>query len=134
MTFEAFRELVEEMLDEVPPGFTEGLQGVHVLPQLKQDPHEPELVRMGEYLDPGPDSFFGGLPGLGRHVALYYGSFAEVAGLDERFDWEDEAWETLTHELLHHVESRAGEAGRIEQDRLDLERFRRDRLRGRGLA
>lgn len=130
MTYEAFRDLVERMLDEVPAAFLDGLQGVHVHPQLKRDPVEPDLVRMGEYLDPGPDSFFHGAPSLGRHVALYHGSFAEIAAFDPRFEWEAEAWETLTHELQHHLESRAGEAGLVEQDRADLERFRRERLRG----
>ncbi len=38
---------------------------------------------------------------------LYHGSFAALAELDDAFDWRAEAWETLTHELRHHVEWRA---------------------------
>jgi hypothetical protein len=49
-------------------------------------------------------------------VALYYGSFVAVGDGDPSFDWEDEAWETLTHELRHHVESLAGDASLIAQD------------------
>jgi hypothetical protein len=71
---------------------------------------------MGEYLDPGPDDFLGGQPGLGRHVAIYYGSFAAIAAEDPDFDWEEEAWETLTHELRHHVESLAGEDLLVQED------------------
>ena len=40
-------------------------------------------------------------------VALYYGSFRELSRLDPGFDWEGELWETLTHELRHHLESLA---------------------------
>ncbi len=64
-----------------------------------------EVFRLGEYLDPGPPTVLAP-EGLGRHIALYYGSFLAVA--DQGFDWEAEAWETLLHELRHHLESLAG--------------------------
>jgi hypothetical protein len=38
---------------------------------------------------------------------LYHGSFAALARLQEGFDWRHETWETLTHELRHHLEWRA---------------------------
>jgi hypothetical protein len=38
---------------------------------------------------------------------LYHGSFAALARLQSGFDWRAEAWETLTHELRHHLEWRA---------------------------
>ena len=120
MTYEEFQRLVAEMVDEVPPEFMRGLQGVHVLPQAKpEEGFDEDVYRMGEYLDPGPDSFLGGPEGLGRHVALYYGSFRAIAEADPDFDWEEEAWETLTHELRHHVESLAGEDYLVQQDELD---------------
>jgi hypothetical protein len=124
MTYAAFQDLIRRMLDDIPGEYLAGLQGVHVFEDVKPDPVEPELVRLGEYLDPGPDSSFGGQPGLGRQIALYFGSFQAVAGDDPRFDWEGEAWETLTHELQHHLESRAGEIGLIEWDRARLREFR----------
>jgi hypothetical protein len=37
-------------------------------------------------------------------LALYYGSFVRVAEGDLDFSWEDELWETITHELRHHLE------------------------------
>lgn len=117
MTYEEFQRLVAEMVDEVPPEFMRGLQGVHVLPQAKpEEGFDEDVYRMGEYLDPGPDSFLGGPEGLGRHVALYYGSFRAIAEADPDFDWEEEAWETLTHELRHHVESLAGEDLLVQED------------------
>ncbi len=109
MTFERFQALVEEMVSDIPDKFMEGLSGVHVLPQAHPEPEYEDVFRMGEYLDPGPSDFLGAGEGLGRHVALYYGSFEAIAAGDPDFDWEDETWETLTHELRHHVESLAGE-------------------------
>jgi hypothetical protein len=117
MTFEVFRHTAEKMLDEIPEEFLEGLQGLHVLEQTKPEPDLPSVYRMGEYLDPGPDSFLGGNPGLGRHIALYYGSFVTIARGNPEFDWEAELWETITHELQHHVESLAGDGSLIEEDR-----------------
>ncbi len=116
MTFEEFQRLIEEMVADIPPQYLEGLQGVHVLPDEKVEDGYEDVVRMGEYLDPGPADFLGAGEGLGRHIAIYYGSFAAIAADEPGFDWEDEAWETLTHELRHHVESLAGEDFLVQED------------------
>jgi hypothetical protein len=126
-SFEAFEVLVAQMLDEIPAKYLADLQGVHVLPDLKRDPNHSDLLRMGEYLDPGPDSFLGFSVGLGRHVALFYGSFVALAAGNPNFDWEGQTWEVLTHELQHHVESKAGERGLIEWDIQQMRRFARER-------
>ncbi|MDA0699793.1 MAG: metallopeptidase family protein [bacterium] len=125
MEFPAFRAMVEEMVEGIPEAFLRGLQGVHVIEGPMPEEGYVDVWRLGEYLDPGPESFLGGGDGLGRHVALYYGSFVEVADGDPEFDWEGEAWETLTHELRHHVESLAGDGRLIEQDILDAQDFER---------
>ncbi len=122
MTFRQFQATLAEMVDEIPDEFLAELQGVHALPEARLEQGFHEVYRLGEYLDPGPENFLGGSEGLGRHVALYYGSFAAVAEEDPEFSWEDELWETLTHELRHHVESLAGDVSLIEDD------LRRDRL------
>ncbi len=116
MRFEQFQAMVEEMVDDVPEQFLQGLQGVHVLPDERVEEGYEDVVRLGEYLDPGPESFLGGSEGLGRHIAIYHGSFAAIAEGDPDFDWEAEAWETLTHELRHHVESLAGEDFLVQDD------------------
>jgi hypothetical protein len=128
MTFDEFKAALAEMVDEIPGEFLRELQGVHALPEVKLEPDFHEVYRLGEYLDPGPENFLGGGEGLGRHVALYHGSFARIAEEDPSFDWEDELWETLTHELRHHVESLAGDVSLIEDD---LERDRAFRDAGR---
>lgn len=123
MTYEAFVDLVERLWEEVPESFKRGLQGVHVLPQAKPEPGLEGVWRLGEYLDPGPPSALGGFEGLGRHIALYYGSFLQVAG--PGFDWEGEIWETLLHELRHHLESLAGRDDLVQEDLRRLDAFRR---------
>ena len=107
MTYEQFRTTAEGMLDDIPDEFLRGLQGLHVLEQEKPEEDYVDVWRMGEYLDPGPEDFLGAGEGLGRHIALYYGSFVRIADGDPDFDWEEELWETITHELRHHVESLA---------------------------
>lgn len=104
------------MVDDIPEQFMQGLNGVHVLPQAHPEPEYHGVFRLGEYLDPGPSSFLGAGEGLGRHIALYFGSFAAIASGDPGFDWEAEIWETLTHELRHHVESLAGEDLLVQDD------------------
>lgn len=116
MSYLEFQRLVEGMVDEIPDEFLRGLQGVHALEQERPEEEYEEVWRLGEYLDPGAEDFLGAGEGLGRHVALYYGSFRRIAELDPDFDWEEEIWETLTHELRHHVESLAGDASLIEED------------------
>ena len=125
MTFEEFRAQTEAMLDDIPETFLRGLQGVHVLEDTKLEEGFDDVYRMGEYLDPGFDHFLGGHSGLGRHIALYWGSFRAIAEEDPDFDWEDELWETLTHELRHHVESRADDDSLVQDDLFRDAAFRR---------
>jgi hypothetical protein len=126
VTYARFRRTVESMVDDIPDVFLQELQGVHVLEQAVPEEGYRDVWRMGEYLDPGPEDFLGGSDGLGRHVALYYGSFARIAEGDPDFDWEAEIWETLTHELQHHVESLAGDGRLIEEDLLEARFFERE--------
>ena len=124
MTYEQFKETAQAMVEEIPGEFMEGLQGVHILEHVKREAQYEGVVRLGEYLDPGPRSFLGG-NGLGRHIALYYGSFREIARGQPDFDWDAQIWETLTHELRHHVESLAGDVSLIEEDVRQAKRFKR---------
>ncbi len=130
MTYPEFVRLVERLWAQVPEAFKRGLQGVHVLPQAKPEPGLEGVWRLGEYLDPGPPSAFGGFEGLGRHIVLYHGSFLAVAG--PGFDWEEEAWETLLHELRHHLESLAGRDDLVREDLRRLAAFRRGAPPGEG--
>lgn len=124
MTFDEFETTLTEMVGDIPDEFLADLQGVHALPEVRLEPDFHEVYRLGEYLDPGPSDFLGAGEGLGRHIALYHGSFAAIAETDPGFDWEAELWETLTHELRHHVESQAGDVSLIEDDMQRAKAFR----------
>jgi hypothetical protein len=69
-------------------------------------PDREEIFTLGE-CDPLPMEVGSGVEGLQSRIILYHGSFAALARLQEGFDWRREAWETLTHELRHHLEWRA---------------------------
>lgn len=127
MTYAAFKAAAESMLADIPDEYTRDLQGVHVLNEAMLEEDFDDVYRLGEYLDPGPASLLGPGEGLGRHIALYYGSFVAIADGDPEFDWEEELWETITHELRHHVESLAGDVSLIEEDYLQHEVFKQRR-------
>jgi hypothetical protein len=73
-------------------------------------PH-PELAdiwTLGECVTEDYASDWGGPDTTRSVVVLYWGSFKMLAAKDPDFDWGEELWETLTHELRHHLESLAG--------------------------
>lgn len=102
-----FEAMVREMVRELPPEFLEGIAGVEVTGKTVPHPVRADIYTLGECL---PHAF--GAPDdaestLRSTVYLHYGSFAALAAGEETFDWRSEAWETLTHEVRHHLEWRA---------------------------
>lgn len=67
------------------------------------DPVRGDVYTLGECI---PLTWSGSGADLESRVVLYYGSFAALARRGG-FAWRDEAWETLLHELRHHLEWRA---------------------------
>ena len=119
LSLEQAGALLDEMAEEFPAAFFEGLNGGIVLePEVKKDPDYPEedLFLMGEFF----------VDMLGRHIAIYYGSFAALAELEDwtQEDWEEELYTTLAHELTHHVEGRAGVRDLEVKDEAQMEGFR----------
>ena len=92
-----FKKHVARLLENLPPELLRQLNGgISVFPGRKTDG---DCLIMGEYIEE---------PGLGKLVALYYGSFAEALEGSPPEDWAEEIEETVLHELRHHVESLAG--------------------------
>ncbi len=105
VTYAEFEQLIHRMTTEVPRDYFDGVTEVTVSPCTVPHPVRGEIYTLGECI---PLPFEGDGPdAVQSRVVLYHGSFAAVAHLDPDFDWEGEAWETLTHELRHHVEWRA---------------------------
>ena len=101
-----FEAMVRRLCSEVPGHFFEGIAEVVVSPRTVPHPDREEIFTLGE-CDPLPMEVGSGVEGLQSRIVLYHGSFAALARLQEGFDWRREAWETLTHELRHHLEWRA---------------------------
>ncbi len=107
MLFEDFRSLVRRLQADIPPQFQGGIVEVEVSPKTVPHPVRAEIYTLGECI---PLEWSGSGSDLQSRVVLYHGSFAALARLGD-FDWRAEAWETLTHELRHHLEWQADLAG-----------------------
>lgn len=119
LSFDEVGLLLDEMAEEFPSEFFEELNGgVALLPESKADPEFPpgEMYILGEYCNDM----------MGRHINLYYGSFAALAKLENwtEEDWEDELWDTFSHEFTHHIEGLAGERGLEIKDEAYMEEQR----------
>jgi len=101
-----FEAMVRRLAGEVPSEFLQGIADVAVSPRTVPHPERAEIFTLGECI-PLPAGDGGSSEGIQSRIVLYYGSFAALAGLQEGFEWREEAWETLTHELRHHLEWRA---------------------------
>ncbi len=109
MRLDDFRQLVERLLREVPPAYLDGVVVVEVSPKAVPHPVRADVYTLGECI---PLEWSGNGADLQSRVVLYHGSFAALARLGD-FDWREEAWETLSHELRHHLEWRAN-SGALE--------------------
>ncbi|NIM50027.1 MAG: hypothetical protein GTN62_06790 [Gemmatimonadales bacterium] len=102
MRLRDFQSMIERLAAEIPPRFFDGIAGVEVSPKTIPHPVRAGVYTLGECIpiDTGTDE-------VASRVVLYHGSFLELAGERSDFDWREEAWETLLHELRHHLEWRA---------------------------
>ena len=125
MKLREFEELAAEYWAEIPDDYKHGIDGVRVLRRAKAHDELPEVWTMGECVTEAYPSDFGGPETTRSAIVLYHGSFANVAHQDDAFDWEDELWETITHELRHHLESLAAEDALEEVDYAADENFKR---------
>ena len=101
-----FESMIRAMSREVPPEFLDGVEAIEVTGKTIPHPLREGVFTLGECV---PRDYGPGEHGheLRSTVLLHHGSFAELARTTEGFDWRHEAWETLTHELRHHLEWRA---------------------------
>lgn len=125
LSIDEFESMANDLFDEIPPPLLEGLNGGIIIQEepCQEDPDLPDVYVLGHYVE---DPY-----GLGCYIVLYYGSFVAVLGDEPREVWEEELWETMIHEVQHHVEARAGESNLDIQDMIELERLRRE-FRGSG--
>jgi predicted Zn-dependent protease with MMP-like domain len=125
MDFDDFTAYAHRVYDEIPEEFKEGLEGLEVTRKTELHPNLPEVYTLGECLSEFYPSDFGGPGEVLSRVVLYYGSFLELSRSRDDWDWEDEVFETVTHEVRHHLEHLASEDALEEMDWAEDQNFAR---------
>ena len=100
-----FEVMVNGMAAELPAEYLDGIAEVLVSRSTLPHPVRADVYTLGECI-PLPATA-DDVDSIQSRVVLYHGSFQALAGTDPEFDWREEAWETLTHEIRHHLEWRA---------------------------
>lgn len=119
LSFDQAADALDEIAERFPAALFDGLNGgVNLQEEAVPDPEFPEgeMYILGEYCDDC----------LGLYINLYYGSFAALAREE---DWDEETWldelyVTLSHELTHHMENRAGLHALDDRDAEELAAWR----------
>jgi hypothetical protein len=104
LTLEDFRTLVRRLQHDIPAQFERGVTEIEVSAKAVPHPVPNGVYTLGEC---EPLTWTGDGTDLQSRIVLFYGSFQALARQNPDFDWRGEAWETLTHELRHHLEFRA---------------------------
>jgi predicted Zn-dependent protease with MMP-like domain len=126
LKFKDFERAAQEAYEEIPEEYKEGIDGLVVSRESQAHPDLPDIYTMGECLTEDWSTDYQGPDTTRSVVVLYWGSFKSLAGKDAGFDWDGELWETLTHELRHHLESLAREDALEGVDYALDETFKRD--------
>jgi hypothetical protein len=125
MDFETFEQRALEEWQRIPEQYRAGVDGLRVERRALAHPSIDDIYTMGECHTESWPSEFGGPETVRSMVVLYYGSFFRVSRLDPEFDWDGELWETLTHELQHHLESLAADDALEDMDYAADQNFKR---------
>ena len=113
------------MFASIPEEYRQGIDGVEPLRKTVPHPTIPDVFTLGECLSEHYPSDFGGAGDIQSRVVLYYGSFLELSRSDKGWDWEEELWETITHEIRHHLEHLASDDALDELDYAEDQNFAR---------
>ena len=127
MTYDEFSRMAQEAFQSIPEAYRQGIEGVTTVESTEGHPELPGVVTLGECLTQDYNSDWQGPETTRSRVVLYYGSFRKMADDHTDFDWEVELWETLTHELQHHLEFLAEEDALEAMDYAVDESFKRER-------
>ncbi len=125
MNYATFERVAHEVFSEVPDEYRAGIVALRVLPEVHRHPSLPDVYTMGECVTEAFPSGFDGPETVQSLVVLYHGSFRRLAAQEPEFDWEEQIWETIVHEIQHHLESLAGQDDLGEIDYAVDEDFKR---------
>jgi hypothetical protein len=125
MNYKEFQRVAAEVFDGIPDRFREGVDGLEVTRRTVPHPTLADIYTLGECITESYPTEFGGAGEVRSVVALYYGSFLALSRLDDDWDWEEEIYETITHEVQHHLESLASDESLEVQDYVEDQNFAR---------
>lgn len=125
MEFADFEERAHFVFEKIPASYREGIDGLRVSRETLDHPELAGVYTLGECLTEEHVSDFGGPETTRSTLVVYWGSFRAVSTQRSGFDWDEEVWETLTHELRHHLESLAGDSALEASDYAEDENFKR---------
>lgn len=125
MTFEEFEKRAWQEWERIPSEYRAGVDGLRIERAALAHDTLADVYTLGECVTESYPSDFGSAETTRSVVVLYYGSFFRLSRQDAAFDWEVELWETLTHELQHHLESLAQDDALIDMDYAADENYRR---------
>jgi len=125
ISFDEVGEMLDEIAEEIPQDFYRELNGgIILMPETKRHRDSDKstvggLFILGEYHNDRK-----GMGGLGRYIAIYYGSFIRLYAHFTQEQQQNELRRVLIHEFTHHIESLAGERGLAVKDETELEKYR----------
>lgn len=125
MEYGEFERRASEVWSEIPETYRAGVDGLVIQTEERAHPTLQEIYTLGECVTESYPSDWGGPDTVRSVLVLYHGSFRRLSDLDPDFDWEYEVWETITHELRHHLESLAAEDALEDVDYAMDENFKR---------
>ena len=115
VTIEDAQKILDEVAESLPQELYQELNGgIILLPEAKRsrEPWAKDLYILGEYNYSA---------GMGRYIAIYFGSFPYVFGENaSRKKMAEELRETLLHEFRHHWGSLAGQDEQEKEDERQL--------------
>jgi len=118
LSYDEFGEMLDEITSELPHELFEHLNGgVNLLRNVHTHPEgiNNNLFILGQYHCSG---------GMGRYINIYYGSFMRLYGRSGQQYIKKQLESVLRHELLHHLESLAGERDLEVKDAIDLAKYK----------
>lgn len=118
LSFDQFDEIFREQLSVIPESFREGIsQFIVEEKEFRYSNYMPGIYTLGHYMPKGH---------IGQPVViLYFGSFRKAFPHKQVPGIHKEVARTLTHEILHHWELRAGYDELGDEDRQQLEAWKR---------
>ena len=90
MDFGDFERRARRAFEEIPDQYRGGVDGLTVSRDAVPHPTLPEVFTLGQCLTEEHLSDYGSPDATRSVIALYWGSFRELAELDPEFDWDGE--------------------------------------------